>query len=406
MQISKTLLGGVALLGMTGLASAQTKIYVTGSTAFRASAINEITNLLNANGGGFTTATDTAGASAITSSNAITYVGGNIGGTAVTIKASFSGSGVGVQTVAGAPNFTVGFLPDGAAGTSNPDPRTSTNPHESAVPDIALSDVFQGTTFFNGTFGGVSYATLTDNVVGVVAFTFAGSNGFPTNQTMTSQIAQTLFTGGLVPLSEFTGASSGDNIGVVATGRDDDSGTRLTAMAETNVGVNTPLRQYKPTVSGTSITGLALYPAATIDGVAHRAGDGGESSGSTLRAYLPDTVTAAAVQQIDSTLTGGYLVTYLGVSDFNAVSGSGAVALSYAGIPESQTEIIEGAYTFWGYEHLDYKSSLSGIKLTFATKLTSQISGSSSATLSPNVSVNDMKVQRFSDGGPISSLLH
>ena len=413
MKISKTLLGGVALLGMTGLASAQTKIYVTGSTAFRASAINEITNLLNANGGGFTTATDTAGATAITSSNAITYTGGNISGTAVTIKASFSGSGAGIQTVAGAPNFTVGFLPDGATGTANADPRVATNPREAAVPDIALSDVFQGTTPFNRTFSGVTYAALTDNTVGVVAFTFAASKGFPVNQTVTPQIAQRLFPGGLVPLSEFTGAAADDNTGVIATGRDADSGTRLTAVAETSVGVNTVLQQYKPTVSGTTITGLALYPAATINGVSHVAGDGGESSGGSLRAYLPDTVNAAAAQQVDSTLTGGFLVTYLGVSDFNAVSSAGAVALAYGGIAESQTEIIEGAYTFWGYEHLDYKTTLGNgstggpaVKLTFATRLANQITNSSSATLSPNVSVNDLKVQRFSDGGTVSSLLH
>ena len=402
---------------MTGLASAQTKIYVTGSTAFRASAINEITNLLNTNGGGYSIATDSAGASAVTSSNAITYTGGNISGTAVTIKASFSGSGAGVQTVAGAPNFTVGFLPDGATGMNNPDPRTSTNAHESAVPDIALSDVFQGTTPFNGTFQGVAYAALTQKTVGVVAFTFAGSVGFPANQTMTPQIAQTLFAGGLVPLSEFTGSANDDNTGVIATGRDADSGTRLTAVAETNVGVNTALHQYLPTVSGANaanmggtITNLVLYPAMTIDGVSHQAGDGGESSGGSLRVYLTDTVSTAAFQNIDSTLTGAYLVTYLGVSDFNAVTAATvstkAVALSYSGIPESQTEIEEGAYTFWGYEHLDYKSSLSGVKLTFTQKLTSQILNSTSATLSPNVSVNDMKVQRFGDGGTVSSLLH
>ena len=413
MKISRTLLGGAVLLGMTGIASAQTKIYLTGSTAFRASAVNEITNLLNANGGGFTTATDTAGASAITSANAITYTGGKINGTAVTIKASFSGSGAGIQTVAApAGTYTVGFLPDGATGTANADPRTTTNPREAAVPDIALSDVFQGTTPFNGTFNGVTYSALTQSTVGVVAFTFAASNGFPANQTMTPQIAQSLFVTGLVPLSEFTGSSNDDNTGVIATGRDADSGTRLTTVAETNVGVNTTLTQYKPTVSGTTITGLAPYPAATINGVNHPAGDGGESSGGTLRAYLPDTVTAGAAQQVDSTLTGGFLITYLGVSDFNTVA-SGSVRLAYGGVLESQTEIEEGAYTLWGYEHLDYKSTLGNgsaggpaIKKTFATSLTSQIMNSTSATLAPNVSVNDMKVQRFGDGGTVSSLLH
>ena len=253
---------------------------------------------------------------------------------------------------------------------------------------------------------GVAYASLTDNVVGVVAFTFAGSKGFPAGQSMTPQIAQSLFPGGNVHLSQFTGSSNDDNTGVIATGRDDDSGTRLTAMAETNVGVNTVLTQYKPTVSSGTITSLALYPMATINGVSHPAGDGGESSGGSLRAYLPDTVSVGAAQQVDSAFTGGFLVTYLGVSDFNSVSSAGAVALAYTGVPESQAEIIEGAYTFWGYEHLDYKSNISGIKATFATDLANQITNSSSATLSPNVSVGDLKVQRFGDGGTVSSLLN
>ena len=413
MKISTTLLGGIALLGTTGLASAQTKIYVTGSTAFRASATNEINNLLTANGGGYTIATDTAGASAVTSANAATWTGGKINGTAVTIKVSWSGSGAGVQSVAASSTtFPVGFLPDGATGTANADPRVSTNPRESAVPQVALSDVFQGTTPFNGTFNGATYATLvpsgTGSIVGVVAFTFAASKGFPVNLNMTPQVAQTLFTNGNLPLSDLTGSASDQNTALVATGRNADSGTRLTAVAETNVGVNTVLTQYQPTVSSGAITALQPYPASTVNGVNFVAGNGGESSGGTLRAYLPDTVNPSAVQQAtgDSTYSAGYLVTYLGVSDFNAVSGSGAVALNYTGVAESQTAIEQGSYTFWGYEHLYYRSNLSGVALTFATSLTNQIKNSTSATLSPNVSVNDMAVQRSGDGGQITSLEH
>ena len=407
MKISTTLLGAVALLGMTGLASAQTKIYVTGSTAFRSSAVTEIGNLLTNNGGGFTTASDNA---TLTSANAVTWTGGNINGTPVTIKVSWSGSGAGIQSVAApAGTFMVGFLPDSATGTANPDPRNAANPREAAAPDIALSDVFQGTTPFNGVFNGVTYAALTQPSVGVVAFTFAASKGFNAAQTMTSQIAQVLFTNGNVPLSFFTGpANPGDaNVAVIATGRDADSGTRLTTMAETNVGVGTALQQYKPTASSGSVTALAPYPAVAINGVPHGAGDGGESSGGTLRNYLTNTVSQAAVTQANSSYTGGgFLLTYLGVGDFNQVSAGGAVALAYNGVAESQGEIESGAYTLWGYEHVDYKSSLAGIKLAFATGLTNQIKNSTSATLNPNVSLNDMTVQRFGDGGPISSKVH
>jgi hypothetical protein len=417
MKISKTLLGAIALLGMTGIASAQTKIYITGATTFRASINNQIDTLLNYSGGGVTKASDNA---TFTSANVITWTGGNIGGTPVTIKVSYSGAAAGIQTVAGAPNFTVGFLPDGATGTSNPDPRTNTSvPRELAVPDIATSIVFQGTTLFNGTFNGVTYATLKDKVVAVLPITFAGSANFPKNLNVTPQIAQTLFPGGSVPLSEFTGSSADENTGVIATGRNADGGTRLNVMAETNVGVNTTLSQYKPAISGGSnglnatITGLALYPALPINGVNYGAGDGGESSDSTLRNYLTDTVSVGAVQQIDPTYTGGFLVTYIGLSDFNAVAGNGAVAINYNGVPESQANIIEGAYTLWGYVHIAYKSTLGdgntggpAVKLTFATQLVNQILGTPTANLNGNIAVSDLKVQRFGDGGPVSSLLH
>src|SRR6476660_5853259 len=97
-------------------AMAQTKIYITGSTAFRGATTNAISALLP----GATTASDNA---TLTSANAVTWTGGSIGGNAVTVKVSWSGSAGGVQTVAGAPNFNVRFLPDGATGTANLDPR-------------------------------------------------------------------------------------------------------------------------------------------------------------------------------------------------------------------------------------------------------------------------------------------
>ena len=165
-------------------------------------------------------------------------------------------------------------------------------------------------------------------------------------------------------------------------------------MAETAVGVRTTLHQWKPIVSNGIITHLELYPPS-----------GGEPSGSILAGFLTNSVSATAVQEVDPTLTGGFLMTYLGVSDYNNVSAT-AVKMRYSGNDFSQTAVEQGQYTFWGYEHLDYKSTISGIKLTFATNLKNHILGETSATLNPNVAISDMQVQRFADGGPVSSLLH
>jgi hypothetical protein len=419
MKLSKYVMAGILALTITSSTYAQTPIYITGSTAFRGATVNGISGILS---GTVSIAYDglTSGVTGPANANAVTWTGGNIGGTAVTIKASWSGSAAGVQTVAGAPNFNVRFLPDGASGGNNADPRNPANPADPEVPDVAMSDVFQAATPFTGTCNGVTYAGLNDTSVGVVTFVFAASSGFPigggagtsSSYSMTPQLAQNLYPGGLVPLSMITGLVADNNTGVIATGRDFDSGTRLTTMAETNVGISTGpcgigtlLHQWKPTISGGSVTALALYPRTTINGVDTQVpGNSGESSGSSLRGFLTNTVSVAAAHQVDPTLTGGFLMTYLGVSDYNNVSAT-AVKMRYAGNDFSQLAVEQGQYTFWGYEHLDYKV-LGGVKLTFATNLANHILGETSATLNPNVAISDMAVQRFADGGPVSSLLH
>jgi hypothetical protein len=414
MKLTKTLLTTAAALLMAGTASAQTKIYVTGSTAFRSAAVAEIGNTL---AGTVSIAFDgsTSGVTSASNANAVTWTGGNIGGTAVTIKASWSGSGAGVQTVAGAPSFNVNFLPDSASGSANLDPRSGANPHEAAVPDIAFSDIFQASTFFNGTFQGVSYAALVENLVGVVTFKFVASNGFPigtgagqkSSYSMTPQLAQAMLTVGAIPLSGFTGLAGDQKVGIYATGRNPDSGTRGTALAETGTGVFTFLQQYKPTISGTTATALTLYPVETINGVSTSSpGNSGESSGSTLRGYMNLTLTPAAYQTFDGTQTGGFLATYLGVNDANTAIGAGtnpAVELGYNGVYFSQVAVEQGQYTFWGYEHEYWKSNLAGIKLTFATNLKNGIQGETDAQLSPNCKVGNMTVQRTIDGGNITS---
>ena len=332
----------VAVTALASTASAQTKVYITGSTAFRSATVAAITSTL---AGGPTIAYDgsSSGVTSQSNANAVTWLGGNIGGTAVTIKASWSGSGSGIQTVAGSYN-AVRFLPDGATGSVNADPRTAGNPAEVATPDIAMADNLQSSTTFlagSNTAGGgtATYANLGDVPVGVVSFTFAASSGFPANQNMTKKIAEAQFGGvGALPLGFYTGLTADSaTVGgvtkvVYASGRNPDSGTRITTFAETGFGVNNFVTQWKPTVSGATITALALYPTESINGVStSQPGNSGESSGSSLRAYLTKTLTAGAYQNGE---TGpSYMITYLGMSDFNAVSGSGDFAACSASSP-------------------------------------------------------------------------
>jgi hypothetical protein len=107
-------------------------------------------------------------------------------------------------------------------------------------------------------------------------------------------------------------------------------------MAETGVGVRTLLLQWKPIISGGIVTHLEAYPPNV----------GGEPNGATLAGYLTNTVSAAAAQEVDPTLTEGFLMTYLNVDDYNNVS-STAVKLKYEGNDFSQLAVEKGN-TFWG----------------------------------------------------------
>ena len=98
-------------------------------------------------------------------------------------------------------------------------------------------------------------------------------------------------------------------------------------------------------------------------------------------------------------------MTYLSVSDYNNVSAT-AVKMKYAANDFSQLAVEQGQYTFWGYEHLDYKPTLFSIRLTFATNLRDHILRETSGTLNPNVALSDMLVGRFADGDVVTSLLH
>jgi len=411
MKLTTFLAAGAFALSLAGTGIAQTKIYITGSSAFRSATHTAVDTLL-AGSGTIVKASDNAN---FGSANAVSWTGGSVGGQPVTIKTSWSGSAAGIQTVAGA--LPVRFLPDGATGTANTDPRNAANPAETATPDIAFADNYQSSTVFNGTFNNVAYQPLTDNIVGVVTFRWIASNGFPAGQTVTTQLAQYLFGSGSIPLALFTGLPADHNKVVFATGRDPDSGTRITTFAESGIGVFSIVKQFQPTTfaDDPAVTGVdtsivsaqRLYPVQTINGVSTQfPGNSGESSGSTLRGFTNKTLAASVYDPDGVGNTAGYYVTYMGTSDASTVLAASvkpAVPLRYNGVDFSTTAVQEGQYTFWGYQHLMYRAGLSGAKLTFATSLRTTIVNTSAATLAPNVKLSDMQVSRTSDGGQVAA---
>jgi len=91
-------------------------------------------------------------------------------------------------------------------------------------------------------------------------------------------------------------------------------------------------------------------------------------------------------------------VGYLGVNDAAKLVSNGGVTLTYSGVSYSLAAVQQGGYTFWGYEHLMYKASLSGTPLSFATSLRNQLLSTDGSPL-----LSSMNVVRGSDGGVVTA---
>jgi len=403
MKAFKGIAAGLLALVFAGVSSAQTAstIRITGSTAFRAATVTAIGNILQP---GYTYGYI---GSSVTGASQSTFVGTTkVGSLPVIIKCSWAGSTGGLQTIAQQSpvvttanpyiSETSALSATGAAFTS------STAVFDSpANADVAMSDTFQSSTAFNGP----GYNNLVDTTVGVVPFVWTKGSSSDTavqaslaNLTnITPLLARVVLQGG-APLSMFTGNAADSSVYVYAMGRDEDSGTRLTTYAESGFGVFSSPLQYQPTVSSGAIASIAPWPAATVLGISYPVGHSGFSGGGALATNLNTPVAATARDA-----TGGKfaLVAYFGVNDAKNVNG-GANNLTYNGVPYSVANVQEGLYTFWGYEHLTYRSTLSGNAKTVADQLANQIK-TADASVS-GVLLSTMHVSRSTEGAVITHL--
>ena len=178
---------------------------------------------------------------------------GTIGGNVVTIKTHFTGSANGVQAVSnnvaqtfyGPAGVTIGGAAASLTSARHLRARYPRPGHRqqngaaprAVVPEVALSDVFQ-------TSRPSIHASRRYQHGGGGSFRLGASNGSHGITNMTPQLAQYLFTSGFIPLSQFSGLNADEGNVVIAGGRDPDSGTRLTAVAETGIGVTAVMIQY------------------------------------------------------------------------------------------------------------------------------------------------------------------
>jgi hypothetical protein len=279
------------------------------------------------------------------------------------------------------------------------------------------------------------------SAVGVVTFTMIANEGAPADLTnVTIQQARQLWTSGIQPLSLFTGDPADTSL-VLATGRNDGSGTRAAYLTEWTYGVANLVNQYiatKTGISGNDITAITLVPANGIgsgnfetSGTSNAStlwgntevGNGGYSSSSALRSLMglastsvdvyngvdnaPDIENAnillltwlSTADARNSVSAGGKLLNYNGVG-VTPISASG----SYLGSGFNEADfkkIANGAYSAWSYQHLYYHGSLSANEDIWYDSMKATWIPQGLATTSNGLELGDMAVSRPDDGFPI-----
>lgn len=355
-QILKNAALATAAVGLTVAAQAQVEIRITGSTAFRATTYAAIRNLYGANLTGQNPAHDASGKNQVTWAGTIPAL---FGAQTVTVRASYSGSVEGIQSLVLGNNET--FLASATAGDTN----TVAGPA-----DIAFSDVFQSTTDFTS-------PVLSDTKVGIVSFAWVRSVTTPTTvNNITHQLAQQFLATGDLPIGQFTGDLS-QTQDIYLVGRNKLSGTRITAQADCGYGGNADAQLWQLDGAGGTV-GTTFVQSS------------GFSSGGNAAAVLK--VAGAANPSLS----------YLGISDANGVNG-GANLLTFNGVPFSVSNVWNGTYSFWAYEHAFLKPSVGAN----AKKFVQDAAGLKTAidtlllTSTGNTALSKMKVARNADGGPI-----
>ena len=400
----------------TGLLTGSATIRLTGSTAFRAGVHKGIialfggaTNVKIASGmtsaNGFNTAATQAGYEGADYSTIQGTTFSGITGT-VTIQCSWSGSATGVADVNA--NTNIAFIPAATAAAASGTGYTSAanttgsvnSATENAAATMAFSDVFIDST-------PTPLADLTDHIIAVVPFCWVANKGTTGITSITQQQARAILTKNQ-PKSLFTGVSTDTDL-VLAVGRDNGSGTRITCLAETKYGVSTNVQQYKITTATGVNTVARLWPVG--DGVGSgTGGNGGYASGSSITTIMAATSNTSSLQlqnaagaNVGAGTRNVTLMSSLGITDANTAvgtPGTSAVRLAYEGVTYDGTNpdlIYRGTYTNWGYEHLFTKPTISADEQAFVDGITTQMDDP--AVLgSSGLRSSQMFVSRTSDG--------
>ncbi|MCW1884957.1 hypothetical protein OKA04_09475 [Luteolibacter flavescens] len=353
----------ILALAAGSVASGQTVINITGATAFRAAATNTIIAMLGGNG---VTQFGYDGTSGPTGANRQIFRG-TFNGQDTIIRTSWSGSTQGILDLADQNQIQFLIANFGTGTGANPISTTGYNygaagnePAEfnTGIPRFAFSDVDKALSTRPN-------ATLSGGPVGVVPFMFLAGESAPATMTnITDQQHEALWSLGQMPLSLFTGNAADTDL-VLATGRNNGSGTRATILAETGYGAFTNVQQWNAAFTGDRVTGT-LTTISEFE-------NNGHSSNSGVRDVLTRPSNNVTYNGNSfSVVFCGYLTISdaLAASGYNPVTGAvsggeGAKPMTYNGVRYSEENVKNGAYTLWGYQQLYRASNATQAEIAF-----------------------------------------
>jgi len=354
-------LAAIAMVSTTAAQATTQVVHLSGSTAFRAAAYNAIARAL-------TSPSATYIGSSLASANDAA-IQGTLGGVTYQVECHWSGSLTGIValtapatnkynfekyvsgtsapvTVGGQSNFysPYGLLPSvgGGAPIASSGSPTGSN-IDNANSDAGFSDAFQATAT-EVTPIAASTPALNDTLVGVLPFAFLKGSAntadvdYPAWQRLTditANNAATLYAAGGLSFQLLDGNVADVGVTAIAVGRDEDSGTRVAAFAESGFGVGNTPNQFEIATSG----GKANGPDATIVALNLQTNStfptisGGYASGGNV---------ADAISTSGWDANGGYAVAYIGAADTD-----GAITEGFE-ITANQTRATANTYVVAG----------------------------------------------------------
>jgi hypothetical protein len=383
MNTKSIVLAGAIGLSLVNMASAINYVYVTGSTAARASVVAAMTTV----GVVFDSISSQVGQGNATF-NKCTYhiiTGHMVGdpvGVVTSLKTDWSGSEGGIADLAG--SGTENFLDDSAVSSSS-----SPGPFISSPVDIAMAD------------NAVAYsrnprAAVTGAFVGVIPFKWVKEKGSLAGITNVTDCALRVILTGGQPAALLTG-NAADTNWVYITGRDHFSGTRVNTFGDTGFGIFTSPSQLQVAANGSMID--QVPPTGTY------LGDYGYSSGGSVATQMGYDLSQGTSQDL---YTGSGLhfsvIAYLGYSDAGTAVSNGGTELAYNGVMESTAAIQQGQYQFWGNEYIYRKNTVSSQATSVYNLLSSVTTGINHQA--DGISFIDQTTMKSARTGPTADVIH